>query len=88
MTEFICPKCRMGVDPTKIQLPCTLCKAILNVPHGLARFHCPQCDVDLVVDLSKLRNFLSSATSTADAVCPTATHALPPDDATRSVPMP
>uniref|UniRef100_J3MRB3 PHD-type domain-containing protein n=1 Tax=Oryza brachyantha TaxID=4533 RepID=J3MRB3_ORYBR len=50
-----------GVDPTKIQLPCARCKAILNVPHGLARFRCPQCDVDLAVDLSKLRNFLASA---------------------------
>ncbi|OMO77799.1 hypothetical protein COLO4_25000 [Corchorus olitorius] len=26
-----------GIDPTKIQLPCANCKAILNVPHGLAR---------------------------------------------------
>ncbi|KAG8046760.1 hypothetical protein GUJ93_ZPchr0008g14114 [Zizania palustris] len=50
-----------GVDPTKIQLPCARCKAILNVPHGLARFRCPQCDVDLAVDLSKLRNFLATA---------------------------
>ncbi|XP_031383242.1 protein FORGETTER 1 isoform X1 [Punica granatum] len=47
-----------GIDPTKIQLPCAHCKAILNVPHGLARFKCPQCDTDLAVDLSKLKNLL------------------------------
>ncbi|CAL5011046.1 unnamed protein product [Urochloa decumbens] len=50
-----------GVDPTKIQLPCARCKAVLNVPHGLARFRCPQCGVDLAVDMSKLRHFLASA---------------------------
>lgn len=46
-----------GIDPTKIQLPCAHCKAILNVPHGLSRFNCPQCGVDLAVDLSKIRQF-------------------------------
>ncbi|KAB1212843.1 hypothetical protein CJ030_MR5G010143 [Morella rubra] len=46
-----------GIDPTKIQVPCAHCKAILNVPHGLARFACPQCGVDLAVDLSKLKLF-------------------------------
>ncbi|KAG6765551.1 hypothetical protein POTOM_029597 [Populus tomentosa] len=40
-----------GIDPSKMQLPCAYCKAILNVPHGLARFQCPQCFVDLAVDL-------------------------------------
>ncbi|KAL6659053.1 hypothetical protein ACP70R_003093 [Stipagrostis hirtigluma subsp. patula] len=50
-----------GVDPTKIQLPCALCKAVLNVPHGLTRFRCPQCGVDLAVDVSKLRHFFASA---------------------------
>ncbi|KAJ6324952.1 hypothetical protein OIU76_012109 [Salix suchowensis] len=44
-----------GVDPTKMQLPCANCKAILNVPHGLARFQCPQCFIDLAVDLSKIK---------------------------------
>ncbi|XP_058072327.1 protein FORGETTER 1 isoform X2 [Magnolia sinica] len=44
-----------GIDPTKIQLPCARCKAILNVPHGLARFACPQCGIDLAVDVSKLQ---------------------------------
>ncbi|KAK3042673.1 hypothetical protein RJ639_000925 [Escallonia herrerae] len=44
-----------GIDPTKIQLPCAHCKAILNVPHGLSRFVCPQCHVDLAVDLSKIK---------------------------------
>ncbi|KAL3581764.1 hypothetical protein D5086_016096 [Populus alba] len=38
-----------GIDPSKMQLPCAYCKAILNVPHGLARFQCPQCFVDLAV---------------------------------------
>lgn len=46
-----------GIDPTKIQLPCANCKAILNVPHGLTRFACPQCMVDLAVDLSKVKQF-------------------------------
>ncbi|EPS59304.1 hypothetical protein M569_15504, partial [Genlisea aurea] len=40
-----------GIDPTKIQLPCANCKAILNVPHGLSRFNCPQCHVSLAIDL-------------------------------------
>ncbi|KAA3452504.1 protein strawberry notch-like [Gossypium australe] len=44
-----------GIDPTKIQLPCANCKAILNVPYGLARFSCPQCGVDLAVDLNKMK---------------------------------
>ncbi|KAF5728143.1 protein strawberry notch 1 [Tripterygium wilfordii] len=44
-----------GIDPTKMQLPCANCKAILNVPHGLARFNCPQCNVELAVDLSKIK---------------------------------
>ncbi|CAA3021065.1 strawberry notch isoform X1 [Olea europaea subsp. europaea] len=47
-----------GVDPTKIQLPCVHCKAILNVPYGLSRFTCPQCHIDLAVDLSKIRQVL------------------------------
>ncbi|KAF8408556.1 hypothetical protein HHK36_004620 [Tetracentron sinense] len=45
-----------GIDPTKIQLPCAHCKAILNVPHGLSRFACPQCGIDLAVDLSKFKH--------------------------------
>ncbi|XP_021692563.2 protein FORGETTER 1 isoform X3 [Hevea brasiliensis] len=48
-----------GIDPSKIQLPCANCKAILNVPHGLARFACPQCGVDLAVDLTKVKQFFS-----------------------------
>ncbi|KAL6843730.1 hypothetical protein ACP4OV_026301 [Aristida adscensionis] len=56
-----------GVDPTKIQLPCARCQAILNVPHGLARFRCPQCGVDLAVDHAKLQDFLSSSNSAAPA---------------------
>ncbi|TQD73539.1 hypothetical protein C1H46_040914 [Malus baccata] len=43
-----------GVDPSKIQLPYANYKAILNVPHGLTKFWCPQCQVDLVVDVAKL----------------------------------
>ncbi|CAA3028611.1 strawberry notch isoform X1 [Olea europaea subsp. europaea] len=45
-----------GIDPTKIQLPCAHCKALLNVPHGLSRFNCPQCGIELTVDLSKFRH--------------------------------
>ncbi|KAK4484955.1 hypothetical protein RD792_007560 [Penstemon davidsonii] len=47
-----------GIDPTKIQLPCANCKAILNVPHGLSRFNCPQCFINLAVDLSKIGQVL------------------------------
>lgn len=47
-----------GIDPTKIQIPCANCKAILNVPHGLARFKCPQCDTDLALDVSKINQLL------------------------------
>ncbi|CAI9087968.1 OLC1v1022187C2 [Oldenlandia corymbosa var. corymbosa] len=50
------PSTPHGIDPTKIQLPCAHCKAILNVPHGLSRFNCPQCGVDLAVDLSKINH--------------------------------
>lgn len=50
-----------GIDPTKIQLPCANCKALLNVPHGLSHFSCPQCEVNLAVDLSKVKQFLPSA---------------------------
>lgn len=49
-----------GIDPTKMQLPCANCKALLNVPHGLTRFVCPQCAVDLAVDVSKLHQFFPS----------------------------
>ncbi|CAH9053117.1 unnamed protein product [Cuscuta epithymum] len=59
-----------GIDPTKIQLPCAHCKAILNVPHGLTRFSCPQCGVDLAVDLSKIKQFFQSPAIPA--------HLLPP----------
>ncbi|GER33848.1 RING/FYVE/PHD zinc finger superfamily protein [Striga asiatica] len=48
----------LGIDPTKIQLPCANCKAVLNVPHGLARFNCPQCLVGLAIDLSKIGQLL------------------------------
>lgn len=57
------PPPAQGIDPTKIQLPCARCKAILNVPHGLTRFACPQCGVDLAVDMSKLHNYMSAAGS-------------------------
>lgn len=63
-----------GVDPTKIQLPCAHCKAILNVPHGLSRFACPQCHVDLAVDLSKIKHF-----------APLSSRALPPPQAAEEV---
>ena len=48
-------------DPTlKAQLPCANCRTLLNVPHGLERFICPQCHVELAVDLTKLQHYLSS----------------------------
>lgn len=49
-----------GIDPSKIQLPCAHCKSLLNVPHGLDRFMCPQCKVELAVDLTKLHNYLTT----------------------------
>ncbi|KAL6567599.1 udp-glycosyltransferase [Orobanche gracilis] len=48
----------LGIDPTKIQLPCANCRAVLNVPHGLSRFNCPQCRVCLAIDFSKIGQFL------------------------------
>lgn len=48
------------LDPSKAQLPCANCRALLNVPHGLERFICPQCRVELAVDLTKLHHYLSS----------------------------
>ncbi|XP_074572965.1 protein FORGETTER 1 [Curcuma longa] len=67
------PPKAQGIDPTKIQLPCARCKAILNVPHGLARFNCPQCGVDLAVDLAKLQQYFPSVSSPASLV------GFPPD---------
>ncbi|XP_062226679.1 protein FORGETTER 1-like isoform X2 [Phragmites australis] len=67
-----------GVDPTKIQLPCARCQAVLNVPHGLARFNCPQCGVDLAVDHAKLQNFLASSNSAAPAPASGPTTQAPP----------
>lgn len=46
-----------GIDPTKIQFPCSHCKAILNVPHGLSKFACPQCGIDLSLDVLNLKQF-------------------------------
>ncbi|XP_073000947.1 LOW QUALITY PROTEIN: protein FORGETTER 1 [Typha latifolia] len=62
------PPQAQGIDPTKIQLPCARCKAILNVPHGLSRFACPQCGVDLAVDLSKLQHFFGASSSGAPSL--------------------
>lgn len=44
-----------GIDPSKIQIPCANCKAILNVPYGLPRFACPQCGIDLALDPTKFQ---------------------------------
>ena len=41
------------IDSSKIQLPCAHCKSLLNVPHGLDRFVCPQCKVELVCPPSR-----------------------------------
>ncbi|KAI9105050.1 hypothetical protein K1719_022766 [Acacia pycnantha] len=50
-----------GIDPTKIQLPCASCKAILNVLPGLARLACPQCGVDLAIERQLIDANLSSS---------------------------
>eukprot|EP00262_Sarcandra_glabra_P004689 TRINITY_DN15881_c0_g2_i2.p1 TRINITY_DN15881_c0_g2~~TRINITY_DN15881_c0_g2_i2.p1 ORF type:complete len:504 (+),score=24.40 TRINITY_DN15881_c0_g2_i2:62-1513(+) len=60
MRSHLPPAAAHGIDPSKIQLPCAQCEAILNVPHGLSRFTCPLCGVDLAVDLSKLPHRVSS----------------------------
>lgn len=39
-------------------MPCANCKAVLNVPYGLSRFKCPQCGIDLSIDVSKPKQFL------------------------------
>ncbi|KAJ3693490.1 hypothetical protein LUZ60_008970 [Juncus effusus] len=53
-----------GVDRTKVQLPCFNCKSILNVPFGLAKFRCPQCDSVLTMDFSKFnRKEITGASS-------------------------
>ncbi|KAG7652260.1 Zinc finger PHD-finger [Arabidopsis thaliana x Arabidopsis arenosa] len=67
-----------GIDPTKMQLPCANCQAILNVPHGLTRFSCPQCHVELAVDVSKLNRSLTASQS----------HSNPPTPAAPTVPPP
>ncbi|KAG0494617.1 hypothetical protein HPP92_005611 [Vanilla planifolia] len=59
------PPPAQGIDPTKIQLPCARCKAILNVPHGLSRFNCPQCGVHLAVDLAKLHHYFATIGSSS-----------------------
>ncbi|CAH2067889.1 unnamed protein product [Thlaspi arvense] len=59
-----------GIDPTKMQLPCANCQAILNVPHGLTRFSCPQCHVELAVDVSKLNRSLTAPQSTPASAPP------------------
>eukprot|EP00250_Pteridium_aquilinum_P027603 c3529_g1_i1 orf=145-2244(+) len=55
-----------AIDPLKAQLPCANCRALLNVPHGLERFICPQCHVELAVDLTKLHQYLSSLGAVKD----------------------
>ncbi|KAF0930629.1 hypothetical protein E2562_033825 [Oryza meyeriana var. granulata] len=84
------PPQAQGVDPTKIQLPCANCQAVLNVPHGLARFRCPQCGVELAVDLAKLQDFLASSNNAAAPPDPAATvpPASGPELRAPSVPVP
>ncbi|KAH9315300.1 hypothetical protein KI387_023927, partial [Taxus chinensis] len=43
------PPLPLGIDPTKRQLRCASCKSVLNVPHTLSRFMCPQCGTALEV---------------------------------------
>ncbi|KAL0867356.1 hypothetical protein Bca101_046474 [Brassica carinata] len=68
-----------GIDPTKMQLPCANCQAILNVPHGLTRFSCPQCHVELAVDVSKLNRSLTAPQS-APAAAPSVPPPPPPEE--------
>ncbi|EEF43544.1 protein FORGETTER 1 [Ricinus communis] len=77
-----------GIDPTKIQLPCVNCKALLNVPHGLSRFSCPQCFVDLAVDLSKVKHLFSYHPPTTAAATPPPTAATPLPPLPRPLPPP
>ncbi|KAJ1437137.1 RING/FYVE/PHD zinc finger protein [Sesbania bispinosa] len=35
---------------TEIQFPCNSCNTILNVAHGLDRFTCPHCGVNIALD--------------------------------------
>ncbi|XP_010472790.1 PREDICTED: protein strawberry notch [Camelina sativa] len=67
-----------GIDPTKMQLPCANCQAILNVPHGLTRFSCPQCHVELAVDVSKLNRSLTAPHSHPNPPTPAAPPVPPP----------
>lgn len=67
-----------GIDPTKMQLPCANCQAILNVPHGLTRFSCPQCHVELAVDVSKLNRSLTAPQSHPNPPTPDAPPVPPP----------
>ncbi|XP_010429815.1 PREDICTED: protein strawberry notch-like [Camelina sativa] len=67
-----------GIDPTKMQLPCANCQAILNVPHGLTRFSCPQCHVELAVDVSKLNRSLTAPHSHPNLPTPAAPPVPPP----------
>lgn len=59
VAEFVCSGCGMvqkpqqegvfshvqaqGIDPSKIQVTCDNCKAVLNVPQGLNSFDCLEC---------------------------------------------
>ncbi|EFH65499.1 EMB1135 [Arabidopsis lyrata subsp. lyrata] len=69
-----------GIDPTKMQLPCANCQAILNVPHGLTRFSCPQCHVELAVDVSKLNRSLTAPQSHPNPPTPTPAPPPPPPE--------
>lgn len=57
-----------GVDSSKIQLPCASCNTSLNVPHGLSRFVCPKCEVELAVDQDMLKKFLVGSSAAAAAI--------------------
>ncbi|KAJ0498287.1 putative protein strawberry notch, P-loop containing nucleoside triphosphate hydrolase [Helianthus annuus] len=55
MTEFVCRKCHLTQvlppdlvrPPAPVQVPCVNCKAMVYVPHGLARFACPNCNTEV-----------------------------------------
>ncbi|CAL5014957.1 unnamed protein product [Urochloa decumbens] len=46
--------------PAPAHMPCGACAALLSVPAGLARFACPLCGVELIVDGGRLRLYFAS----------------------------
>ncbi|XP_050215928.1 protein FORGETTER 1 isoform X2 [Mercurialis annua] len=79
-----------GIDPSKMQIPCVHCRALLNVPHGLSRFSCPQCFQDLSLSscLGKYPVFLPPPTLSATAAMPAPLNILLPPPPPAPAPLP